>query len=410
MGLSEKLSLLQEFLQCGSSVSLWHYDADGNLVDSNYPQQTLLSTAFTAFGCRDRMLSHAASHDNPILLGDALGLVWGAAFEKQDGKLQNIYVLGPTFFADVSLAQVEEGLKRYHDAEASIAWKIHLLDNVPTIPVCNFILFSHYLLMLHFCLTTEKLDVSALNVTSLTVMPDGEAPSLKRDRHKIYSAEQAMLQMVRNGDLNYKESLSGAMNLSIGPNLAAHTPLSGAKTSDIIFCTLVCRAAIEGGLSPEEAYSLNDSYLQLIENACTWDELVSLPLTMYNDFIHRVHRCRENPKVSAPIQKCIDYIELHLDRRILASELAALIGYSEYYVTRKFKEETGYFINDYIKFAKVERAKILLANAERDIADVAEMLGFGSQSYFGQIFKEVTGSTPAVYRATLFGKHRDKKA
>ena len=404
MEFSESIFLLQQFLQCGNQVALWHYDANGDLIDSNYPQKELLSVAFTAFGCKERMLEHAQDHSNPILLGDSLGLTWGAAFRKSGGMLQDIYLIGPVFLSDITLAQIEQGLQRYRDAETSVAWKIHLLDNVPHIPVCNVILLSHYLLMLHFCLTGEKLDTSSLNVNSLSIMPDDSSAFGEQDRHKIYSAEQALLQMVRNGDMNYKEALSLSMNLSTGTHTSGKDPLRGGKTAGVVFCTLVSRAAIEGGLSPQESYSLNDTYLQAIENASTMDELVSLPLTMYDDYIRRVHRCHTNPKVSTTVQRCIDYIEQHLNQRVLASDLAHKTGYSEYYITHRFKEETGYFINDYIKFAKIERAKILLADSDRNISDIAEQLGFSSRSYFGQIFKEVTGQTPAAYRASLHRK------
>ena len=40
----------------------------------------------------------------------------------------------------------------------------------------------------------------------------------------------------------------------------------------------VCRAAIEGGLSPEEAYALGDSYIQSAENAKTLEDLEPLGL------------------------------------------------------------------------------------------------------------------------------------
>ena len=46
--------------------------------------------------------------------------------------------------------------------------------------------------------------------------------------------------------------------------------LRQSKTSIIVFTSLVCRAAIEGGLSPEEAYSLGDSYIQTAEAANRW--------------------------------------------------------------------------------------------------------------------------------------------
>ena len=48
---------------------------------------------------------------------------------------------------------------------------------------------------------------------------------------------------------------------------------------------------------------------------------------------------------------------MNLDKKIVAEDLAALVGYTEYYLTHKFKEETGLSVTNYVKFAKVERAK-----------------------------------------------------
>ena len=170
------------------------------------------------------------------------------------------------------------------------------------------------------------------------------------------------------------------------------------KNSVIVFCSIVCRAAIEGGLSPEEAYSLGDFYIQSAENAKTLDELTAIPTLMYDDFIRRVHRCRTNPKLSPAVQKCCDYIEMNLAEKIRAADLAALVGYGEYYITRKFKEETGFFINDYVKFAKIERAKVLLQNTQMSVQEISEQLGFTTRSYFARSFREVTGMSPTEFR------------
>ena len=204
--------------------------------------------------------------------------------------------------------------------------------------------------------------------------------------------------MVRNGDLNYKSALQNSTMLSNGVPLQSGAPLRQAKTSVIVFCSIVCRAAMDGGLSPAEAYSLGDNYIQNAENAKTIDELSSIAMMMYDDFIRRVHRCRTNPKLSEAVQKCCDYIEMNLTEKIHAADLASLSGYSEYYITRKFKEETGFFINDYIKFVKMERAKLLLQNTDLSIQEIAVQLGFATRSYFSQAFREVTGLTPTVFR------------
>ena len=166
----------------------------------------------------------------------------------------------------------------------------------------------------------------------------------------------------------------------------------------IVFTSLVCRAAIEGGLSPEEAYALGDNYIQAAESAKTLDDLNPLSLMMYDDFICRVHKCRTNPKLSRPVQQCVDYIEMHLDQKIRAADLAAVVGYTEYYLTHKFKAETGLCINNYIKFAKIERAKVLLKSTDQTVQEIAASLCFSTRNYFSRIFQEVTGQTPMEYR------------
>ena len=152
------------------------------------------------------------------------------------------------------------------------------------------------------------------------------------------------------------------------------------------------------GLSPEEAYALGDSYIQSAENAKTLDDLAPLGLMMYDDFVRRVHKCRTNPNLSQQVQKCVDYIEMNLDKKIRAADIAALVGYTEYYLTHKFKEETGLSVTDYIKFAKIERAKVLLKSTDQTVQDIAAALSFSTRNYFSRIFQEVTGQTPMEYR------------
>lgn len=74
------------------------------------------------------------------------------------------------------------------------------------------------------------------------------------------------------------------------------------------------------------------------------------------------------------------------------------IGYTEYYLTHKFKEETGLSVTNYTKFAKIERAKVLLKGTELSVREISEQLGFFSRNYFSRVFQEVTGKTPMEFR------------
>lgn len=356
-----------------------------------------MSGVFDLFGCKQQMMEYGADHDTPITLGTALGILWAAAFEKEAGKLKRAWVMGPVFYQDVSIRGIEQGLQYYSHLETSVSWTMHLQQVLTKVPVLQNTILHRYTLMMHYCLTGIHLEISDINSETLPQVNDSaHAPA--HDRHKVWMAEQGLLQMVRTGDLNYKQALSNSMSVSAGVPVRSDDALRQSKISVIVFTSLVCRAAIEGGLSPEEAYALGDSYIQAAESAKTLDNLNPLSHMMYDDFIRRVHKCRTNPKLSRPVQQCVDYIEMHLDQKIRASDLASVVGYTEYYLTHKFKAETGLCINDYIKFAKIERAKVLLKSTNQTVQEIAASLCFSTRNYFSRIFQEVTGQTPMEYR------------
>ena len=399
MDIHEKVSLLQELVACCDAISTWCYDAKGELLFSNCTDETVLNTAFSAFGCRSILMEHTNIWSNPFLLGTSLGLVWGAAFEREDGVLRRFWLLGPVFYATTTKGQIELGYDLYRGLELSVAWKEQFMQAASRLPVVTSELLGRYLLMLHYCLTGQTLHYSDIVMPTELLRPAKPAEPTKRDRYQVYAAERALLDMVRNGDLNYAEAFSNSSLLSSGVPVSGPDPLRQVKSSITVFTSLVCRAAIEGGLSPEEAYSLGDAYIQRAENARSQQELLNLPATMYDDFIHRVHRCRTNPRYSPMVQKCVDYIDLHLEQKIQAADLAAQLGYDDYYITRRFKRETGYSLTNYIKFAKIERAKVLLQSTRLTVQQIADGLGFTTRSYFIQCFKAVTGRTPTAWRA-----------
>lgn len=397
MDIVQNMRLFSELVQCGGNVYTWCYDADGTLLRSNCPDEAFLASVFELFGCRQRMLEHGQKDDVPVTVGTAVGLLWGAAFEKEEGQLKRVWVIGPVFYQDVTLRGIEAGLKYYSKLELSVAWMIQFYESVQRVPTLQNTILNRYLLMVHYCLTGQRLELSSIN--SSTAQEERlKSSAIPHDRHKVWMAEQGMLQMVRNGDLNYKQAISNSISMSAGVPVQSNDVLRQSKTSVIVFTSLVCRAAIEGGLSPEEAYSLGDSYIQSAESAKTLDELSPLAMMMYDDFIRRVHKHRTNPNLSPQIQKCVDYIEMHLEQKILASDLAVLVGYTEYYLTHKFKEETGLTVANYTKFAKVERAKVLLKSTDLSVREISEQLGFATRNYFSSVFQQITGKTPIEFR------------
>ena len=52
----------------------------------------------------------------------------------------------------------------------------------------------------------------------------------------------------------------------------------------------------------------------------------------------------------------------------------------------------------YIKFAKIERAKVLLKSTDQTVQDIAAALSFSTRNYFSHVCQDVTGKPPMEYR------------
>ena len=152
------------------------------------------------------------------------------------------------------------------------------------------------------------------------------------------------------------------------------------------------------GISADTAYAVGDGYIESMAQCKSVLELNSLNLSMFEDFIFRVRKHRTNPKVSPQIRSCRDYIELHTEQELKLSHLAKQVGYSEYYLSRKFKKEMGVSIGTYIKYVRVERSKLMLVSTANPISQIADMLHFASSSHFSEAFREVVGKPPQQYR------------
>ena len=402
----QNLLLLEATLPPNEKFYVWTYGSDGSFIATSCPEEerAVLEGCFRMFGGIEKALSYLrAQVSAPLLIGSPIGMQWALTLETER-KQSLIFVMGPIFYTPPVEGQLRAALRPYTNTFARAGLVSALIARLPDMPVIPHAIFVRYVTMVHNILTGQQIDVQGVLAEPNAGMAGAAAPQEKRDRSKVYLAERAMLKMVRNGDINYQRALNVSSSLSPGVPVQGRDPLQQARISIIVFTTLVSRAAIEGGLSPELAYALGDSYIEAAVNSNDTGDLSALSLTMYHDFIYRVHHLRANPNYSPAIQKCCDYIELSLDKQISISDLAALAGYTDYYLTEKFKKETGVPLFLYIRYAKIERAKVYLESSDLPVKEIAEQLAFNTPNYFIKCFREVTGYSPAQYRKR-FKKH-----
>ncbi len=406
----QNLVLFQSLIPESEKLYIWCYDREGGYVASSCPQdkQSLLDQTFYIFNGLEKLTAYASDTEKtvPEIIGSPIGMQWALTYESERNR-NLIFVIGPVFYTPPEEQQVRNALVSYIRNPQRSAWADQLCSLLEKLPVISYAIFIRYILIIHNTLTGQQLNLQVLQKNYHTGRKTGAEVRSDHDRYKVYASEKAMLDTVRRGDIDYMDALKNSMGLSTGVPVRGQDPLRQMKTSIVVFTTLVSRAAMEGGLPPDIAYELGDSYIQSVEDCRDSGELNALSHAMYHDFVYRVHYLHSNPGYSHAIQKCCDYINLSLDRKIRTADLAALAGYTEYYLTEKFKKETGQSVSSYIRSAKIERAKMLLKTTSLSIHEIADRLAFNTPNYFIQTFRDITGFSPAQYRRQLMFRENE---
>lgn len=95
------------------------------------------------------------------------------------------------------------------------------------------------------------------------------------------------------------------------------------------------------------------------------------------------------------------YVITHIDERMTLDDLSEHVYLNKSYISHIFKKVSGISLSDFIAKAKVDRAKILLADTDRKICEIAEQIGYSDVEYFRKKFRDTTGITPTEFRRNL---------
>ena len=102
--------------------------------------------------------------------------------------------------------------------------------------------------------------------------------------------------------------------------------------------------------------------------------------------------------VDDKIKALMIYIHEHFQDPISIEQLAKSIHISKRTCFRLFNENLHMSPLEYIRTYRMQKACQLLTKTEEPITRVAYACGLGSSSYFGKIFREQFGCSPAQYR------------
>lgn len=98
-----------------------------------------------------------------------------------------------------------------------------------------------------------------------------------------------------------------------------------------------------------------------------------------------------------------DYIDRNYKKDISAKDVAGILGYSDVYFSKVFKQLFDDNFINYLTKIRIDRAKVLLKDVSFNIKEVGKSVGYADSNYFTKVFKRSIGISPSEYRS----KHND---
>jgi len=106
----------------------------------------------------------------------------------------------------------------------------------------------------------------------------------------------------------------------------------------------------------------------------------------------------EDSPLHRKVAKITDYIQVHFAEPLTLTHLSETFYISPYYLSRVFKDITGFTFVDYLHHVRMNEAKRLLRETEWKVLRIAGQVGFDSIAYFGRVFKDTVHLSPVQYR------------
>jgi len=114
-----------------------------------------------------------------------------------------------------------------------------------------------------------------------------------------------------------------------------------------------------------------------------------------------------NKKAKNILFVAIQYIKANYMNEITLEEVAKHAGFSPNYFSRLFKSEFNKSFIDYLTNIRVEVAKELVMEGDRNISDIAWAVGYHDPNYFTKVFKKNVGLAPSEYKEQKYNEKLD---
>lgn len=261
------------------------------------------------------------------------------------------------------------------------------------------------IILLKHSLPPGEIDVPGLaeNLLFVSLLPKIQYENLndKRPERKVLCKND--IEITPAGYSQHWRWLTplAAANLFISSSLIAEISKDLVKGDPELVCLSEHKAAAAPFLSAVATELLSELEAG---SPCskTYIDTLTHSLVMHLVMHHSTAKVRESRGLLKPdntyVTCAIDFIQSHLGEDLRLATIASACEVSINHLCAVFKQSIGRSVHQFVIQQRLERAKILLKNSQKSLAEIAQETGFSNQAHFTTSFRKTCGSTPSQYR------------
>ena len=222
-----------------------------------------------------------------------------------------------------------------------------------------------------------------------------DEPASARPHDYPIQLEREMLGRVRLGDKSGARAMLNELLAHIFLRSPGNMELIKARLLELV--VMISRAAVESGAELDRLLGLNYNFISEAARIDDFEALSAWIVKVLDAFLETVYESR-GLTGSRQLTDALSYIRSHHMQNLTLEDVAAQVYVSPYYLSHMFKEKLGVTFVEYLTRVRVDMAKSYLLNTQLPVAAIAERVGYEDASYFGKVFRRLTGVTPKGFR------------
>ena len=129
--------------------------------------------------------------------------------------------------------------------------------------------------------------------------------------------------------------------------------------------------------------------------------------TKFQEFLYTLYELKDRNQytneqsynsIEQKMYEVSSYIHAHYNEDISLESLSENFFISSSYLSREFKQVTGFNLSNYIQLTRIKNAQYRLVSSNDKISIIAQECGFSSFSQFNRVFNKIAGTSPREYR------------